>query len=66
MNIWLASADLGLLKEHLSSGVFAGVITNPRVIADAKCSPLKFFEEVCSFAPAAYYQLRDTAHPECV
>ena len=58
MKIWLASGDVGLLKEYLSTGIFAGVITNPSVVAEAKRPPLDFFSEVCSFAPAAYYQLR--------
>lgn len=59
MKIWLASADLKLLEEYLPTGVFAGVITNPKVVAEAKRAPLEFFHEVCRIAPAAYYQLRE-------
>jgi len=64
MKIWLASADLKLLEEFLPTGVFAGVITNPKVVTEAKQPPLDFFREVCRLAPAAYYQLRDASAPE--
>lgn len=64
MKIWLASADLKLLEEYLPTGVFAGVITNPKVVAEAKRPPLEFFRDVCQLAPAAYYQLRDASAAE--
>ena len=64
MKIWLASADLKLLEEYLPTGIFAGVITNPKVVADAKRPPVDFFREVCRLAPAAYYQLRDASPAE--
>ncbi|HEU5081687.1 MAG TPA: transaldolase family protein [Opitutaceae bacterium] len=59
MKIWLASADLKLLEEFLPTGVFAGVITNPKVVADAKRPAVELFRDICRIAPAAYYQLRD-------
>lgn len=64
MKIWLASADLKLLEEYLPTGAFAGVITNPKVVAEAGRSPLEFFREACQMAPAAYYQLRDATADE--
>ena len=64
MKIWLASADLKLLEEFLPTGVFAGVITNPKVVTEAKQPPLDIIREVCRLAPAAYYQLRDASAPE--
>lgn len=64
MKIWLASADLKLLEEFLPTGVFAGVITNPKVVAEAKRPPLELFRDICRIAPAAYYQLRDASAAE--
>ena len=61
MKLWLASADMKLLEELLPTGVFAGVITNPKVVTEAAQPPLDFFREVCRIAPAAYYQLRDAS-----
>lgn len=52
------------MEEYLPTGVFAGVITNPKVVAEAKRPPLEFFREVCRLAPAAYYQLRDGSAAE--
>lgn len=59
MKIWLASADLKLIEELIPTGLFAGVITNPKVVAEAQCPPPEFFRAVCALAPSAYYQLRD-------
>jgi transaldolase len=64
MKLWLASADLKLLEEFIPTGVFAGVITNPKVVTEAGRPPLDFFREVCRIAPAAYYQLRDASAVE--
>jgi len=64
MKLWLASADMKLLEELLPTGVFAGVITNPKVVTEAGQPPLDFFREVCRLAPAAYYQLRDASVAE--
>ncbi|MDR1283111.1 MAG: transaldolase [Opitutaceae bacterium] len=61
MKIWLASADLKLIEEHFPAGIFSGVITNPKVVAEAGRPPLEFFREVCRIAPAAWYQLRDAS-----
>lgn len=63
MKIWLASADLKLIEKNLARGLFAGVITNPAVVAESGLPPETFFKQVCQIAPAAYYQLRaaDTA-----
>jgi transaldolase len=44
--------------------VFAGVITNPKVVAEAQQPPLDFFRAVCRIAPVAYYQLRDASATE--
>lgn len=59
MKIWLAGSSLKSLEKHLHAGIFAGVITNPHVVAEAKRPPSEFFREVCRMADAAYYQLRD-------
>jgi transaldolase len=59
MKIWLASADPEQIEDYLAIGIFAGVITNPTVVAEAKRPPREFFREVCRIAPAVYYQLRE-------
>lgn len=59
MKIWLASSDPERIKEYLSIGIFAGVITNPTVVANAKRPPVELFRDICHLAPAAYYQLRE-------
>lgn len=64
MKIWLASSDLNLLEKHLPTGIFAGVITNPKVVAEAHCAPADLFRSICRIAPAAYYQLRDASAAE--
>lgn len=64
MKIWLASSDLKTIEEYMPTGVFAGVITNPKVVAEARCAPRDFFRAVCAVAPAAYYQLRDAVAAE--
>jgi transaldolase len=64
MKIWLASSDINILEEYLPSGVFAGVITNPTIIAEAKRPARDFFQEVCRMAPAAYYQLHAASAQE--
>ncbi|MBE2213880.1 MAG: transaldolase [Opitutaceae bacterium] len=64
MKIWLASTDFKLLEEYLPTGVFAGVITNPKVVADSKRPPLELFRDLCQIAEAAWYQLRDASAPE--
>ncbi|HEX2099080.1 MAG TPA: transaldolase family protein [Candidatus Synoicihabitans sp.] len=61
MKIWLATADLKLIEEYFPYGLFAGVITNPHVVAEAQRPPVEFFREVCRLAPAAYYQLREAS-----
>ncbi len=57
MKFWLASSDLKLIESATATGLFAGVITNPRVVAEAKRNPLDLFRDICQLAAAAYYQL---------
>lgn len=58
MKLWLASANLERVKTCLAYGVFAGVITNPHVVAQEGKDPKTLFIELCQIAPAAYYQLQ--------
>ncbi|WP_425396019.1 transaldolase family protein [Aeoliella sp.] len=59
MQLWLASSDLKQVEKMMGYGVFAGVITNPKVVADARMNPKELFAELCKIAPAAWYQLQD-------
>ena len=58
MKLWLASANLERVETCLAYGVFAGVITNPHVVAQEKRDPIPLFTDLCQLSPAAYYQLR--------
>lgn len=58
IQLWLASSDLSLIERWMPTGVFAGVITNPKVVADAAMPAEKLFRSLCAFGPA-WYQLRD-------
>lgn len=64
MKIWLASSDIPLIKKALPAGIFAGVITNPKVVAEAGMAPEMLFRRICEHADAAYYQLRDDSQDE--
>ncbi|MCC5829421.1 MAG: hypothetical protein JJU36_08235 [Phycisphaeraceae bacterium] len=59
MELWLASSDLRQIERMMGLGIFAGVITNPRVVAQADRRPEDLFKALCELAPAAWYQLRD-------
>jgi len=59
MELWLASSDLKQIQHAMDSGIFAGVITNPRVVAEANMAAEDLFKELCGMVPAAWYQLRD-------
>ena len=59
MELWLASSDLQQVERMIDYGIFAGVITNPRVVAQADRGPEDLFKALCEMAPAAWYQLRD-------
>lgn len=58
MKLWLASANLERVQTCLAYGVFAGVITNPHVVAQEHRDPIAIFTDLCQVAPAAYYQLQ--------
>lgn len=58
MKFWLATANLERIERCLAYGIFEGVITNPHVVAQEKREPKRLFAEICSRAPAAYYQLK--------
>lgn len=57
MKFWLASSDCDLVARHLSSGVFAGVVTNPAVVAEAKRDRVELFRDLVQISPVAWYQL---------
>ena len=57
MRILLASCDLDLIKRYAGTSIFAGVITNPDVVAAEKRKPVELFKEVLEHVPYAYYQL---------
>lgn len=59
MELWLADSNLSQIERHMNLGIFAGVITNPRVVAEAGCRPEELFQSICQMAPAAWVQLRD-------
>lgn len=41
----------------MAYGIFEGVITNPRVVAQENASAKTIFRELCALAPQVYYQL---------
>lgn len=57
MKLWLASADVDIVARHLSSGVFAGVVTNPAVVAEVKRDRVEIFRDLVKLTPVAWYQL---------
>lgn len=57
MKLWLASAEIEIVNRHLSSGVFAGVVTNPAVVAEARRDRVEIFRDIVKIAPVAWYQL---------
>lgn len=59
MQLWLASNDLKQVEQVMDYGIFAGVITNPHVVAESGMKPTDLFKELVQLAPAAWYQLRD-------
>lgn len=60
MEFWLASSDLKQIERVMNSGIFAGVITNPHVVAQSGLPPVELFKTLCSLVPVAWYQLRDS------
>jgi transaldolase len=60
MQLWLASSDLKQIETVMGHGIFAGVITNPHVMAESNMKPTDLFKELVQLAPAAWYQLRDS------
>ncbi len=59
MQLWLASSDLKQVEQVMNYGIFAGVITNPHVVAESGMKATDLFKELVQLAPAAWYQLRD-------
>ncbi len=57
MKLWLASSNAELVTRYMASGVFAGVVTNPAVVAEAKRDKHELFRELVQIAPEAWYQL---------
>lgn len=57
MKLWLASADVDVVARHLSSGVFAGVVTNPAVVAEARRGRVEIFRDLVKISPVCWYQL---------
>ena len=57
MKLWLASADADIVARHFSSGVFAGVVTNPAVVAEARRDRVELFRDLVQIVPFAWYQL---------
>lgn len=57
MKLWLASSDCDLIARQLSSGIFAGVVTNPAVVAEAKRDRVELFRDLVKLAPVVWYQL---------
>jgi len=57
MKLWLASSNVELVTRYMASGVFAGVVTNPAVVAEAKRDKHELFRELVQIAPVAWYQL---------
>ncbi|MEQ9459973.1 MAG: transaldolase family protein [Phycisphaeraceae bacterium] len=58
MEFWLADADLDRVAVSMSSGIFAGVITNPAVVAGTGLPPSDLFAELCKTSPCCWYQLK--------
>lgn len=59
MEIYLASADLSLIRKTVGFGIFSGVITNPKVVADSGMPTEPLFAAICEIVSCAYYQVRD-------
>ena len=57
MKLWLASSNCELVSGYMAVGVFAGVVTNPAVVAEAKRDKHELFRELVQIAPMAWYQL---------
>lgn len=58
MKLWLASADLALAARTAPLGVFAGIVTNPAVVAAAKREPVALFRDLCAIYDVCWYQLQ--------
>lgn len=60
MKLWLAGTDPDLASESFSLGLFVGVLTNPPLLAAAKCPPLEVIGALCAAVPGpVFHQLRD-------
>ena len=59
MRLWLASANLRLIEQLAAPGIFAGVITNPQVVALSGCSNEQFARElICITKGPVFIQVR--------
>lgn len=57
MKLWLASSNCEWVSRYLATGIFAGVVTNPAVVAEAKRDRIELFRELVQVSPVAWYQL---------
>lgn len=66
MEFWLADADPDRVTQAMSSGIFAGVITNPAVVSATNTNPEDLFAKLCTLAPVCWYQLRQGSESEMI
>lgn len=60
MKFFLASSDLSLIEKSLATGIFAGVVTNPAVVAESKRDAASLFRDIVRLTDIAWYQLLDS------
>jgi transaldolase len=59
MRLWLASANLKLIAQLAGPGIFAGVITNPQVVALSNCGNEQLARElICITKGSVFIQVR--------
>jgi hypothetical protein len=62
MKLWLASTDAAFVMRHFELGLFAGVLTNPSMLAAAQRPALDVVRDLCAATVApVFHQLEDAA-----
>ena len=65
MKLWLATTDASLAAKHFELGLFAGVLTNPTMLAAARRPPLEVMRDLCAATPGpVFYQLENATPDE--
>ncbi len=64
MKFWLATANLEEAEELLPYGFFAGIITNPTVVAKEQEDPRLLFSRLCPLVDRLYYQVADGSYED--